>query len=316
MKPTQAPTPPILNTKKLLKLLGAAFGGCVGLGLGIAFLMDMVLDRSICRPNQVRGLQLPLLLTIPDTRRRPSSLWPWQRSNNLKIVRPDREVNAATALAMWTPDHQLLAHIEGLRERVITHFEAKGLDHQPKLVAVTACAAGAGVSTLASGLAAALSRTGNGSVLLVDRNAGEGVTHSFYKGKVGYGPSESVETESETTPEEVAPKGGNLSLTKHQGESKRDRLTGMLPPDFDDYMPRLKADAYDYVVFDMTCVSPASVTPRMAGHMDLVLFVIESGKTKDHVARYACSLMRDSRANVVAILNKYFNPVPEWLAHD
>jgi len=54
----------------------------------------------------------------------------------------------------------------------------------------------------------------------------------------------------------------------------------------------------------------------MSGHMDLVLFVIESEKTKDHSAKSACGLMRDSRANVVAVLNKYYNPVPEWLAHD
>lgn len=93
-------------------------------------------------------------------------------------------------------------------------------------------------------------------------------------------------------------------------------LEDMLPPEFKEARPKLKADAYDYVVFDMSPISPASVTPRMSGHMDLVLFVVESERTKDYAARNACNLMRDSRANVRAVLNKYHNPVPGWLAHD
>ena len=42
MSMLQDPTPPKLNKAKFLKLVGIAFGGCVGLGLGLAFLMDMI----------------------------------------------------------------------------------------------------------------------------------------------------------------------------------------------------------------------------------------------------------------------------------
>lgn len=318
MQKMESPTPPKLDRKKMLKLLGVGFGGCVGMGLFVAFGMDLFLDRSIRRPAQVnRRLQLPVILTIPDANKQPSAGWPWQRRKNLKVMRPDKTAESANALAHWSPDHKLQTDFEGLRERVITHFEAKDFDRHPRLVGITACAEGAGVSTLASGLAASLSRTGRGSVLLVDWNTGQGVTHSFYKGKAGYGPSESFEAESDSDLEVSPSPAKNLSLTKHQGEqSSRDRLAGMLPPDFDEYMPKLKADAYDYIVFDMPCITPASTSPRMAGRMDLVLFVIESEKTKDYVARYASGLMRESRANVVAILNKFYSPVPEWLSQD
>lgn len=317
MSMLQDPTPPKLNKAKFLKLVGIAFGGCVGLGLGLAFLMDMVLDRSIRRPSQIiRSLRLPVVLTIPDANREESGLFFSRRRNgNMKVMRRDKSDDSdkmANAVAPWSPDNQLQIHIEGLRERVITHFEVKDLEHSPKLVAVTACMNGAGVTTLASGLAAALSRTGNGSALLVDMNAGEGVTHSFYKGKPGYGPSESIEADFD---DEDCKK--NMSLEKVSGGgSRRSRLSGILPPSFNEHSPKLKADAYDYVVFDMTAISPASVTPRLSGHMDLVLFVIESEKTKDHTARDASALMRESRANVMAILNKYHNPVPGWLSHD
>jgi Mrp family chromosome partitioning ATPase len=66
----------------------------------------------------------------------------------------------------------------------------------------------------------------------------------------------------------------------------------------------------------MRAISPSSVTPRLASHMDLVLLVIESGKTKDYAARGAVELLRESRANVAGVLNKYHNPVPACLAHD
>ncbi len=317
MQKMESPTPPKLDRKKTLKLLGVGFGGCVGLGFAIAIVLELFLDRSIRRPSQiVRALRLPVMLTIPDIRRRPSTLLSWRRPKNLKVMRPDKATEAAQALATWTPDNQMQTQIEGLRERVITYFDAREINRQPKLVGLTSATNGAGVSSLASGLAASLSRTGNGSVLLVDWNTGAGTTCSFYKGKAGYGPSESMDAQTGDTADKGGAKGESLSLTKSDKSFKRENLAGMLPPDFDEYMPKLKADAYDYIVFDMACISPASTTPRMAGRMDLVLLVVESEKTKDYVARYACGLMRESRANVVAILNKFYDPVPEWLAHD
>jgi hypothetical protein len=69
----------------------------------------------------------------------------------------------------------LRSYTEGLRERIISYFEVHNLNlKKPKLVGVTGCADGAGVSTLASGLAAALSKTGDGNVLLVDMNVDQG----------------------------------------------------------------------------------------------------------------------------------------------
>jgi len=313
----QSPTPPKLDNKKMQKFVGAAFGGIFGIGLAIAFLVDMLLDRSIRRPSQIiRGLKMPVVMTIPDANRKEPTLFSSGRRNgNLKLMKPDKQAEASqmgNAIAPWSPDNQLQSYIEGLRERVITHFEVKNMEHAPKLVAVTASMEGAGVTTLASGLAASLSRTGNGTVLLVDMNSGEGVAHSFYKGVPGYGPSEAIDADETGEAENK-----NLSLAKLQaGQTKRDRLAGMLPPRFNDLSPKLKADAYDYVVFDMTAISPASVTPRLSGHMDLVLFVVESERTKIHTARNAANLMRESRANVMAILNKYYNPVPSWLSHD
>src|SRR5580692_9013472 len=82
---------------------------------------------------------------------------------------------------------------EALRDRLITHFEVKEINHKPKLVAVTSCASGSGVSTVASGLAASLSETGEGNVLLVDMNIENGAAHFFHQGKLACGLDEVLE---------------------------------------------------------------------------------------------------------------------------
>ena len=42
-------------------------------------------------------------------------------------------------------------YFEALRDRLVTYFDVNGLKHHPKLVAVTGCAKGAGVTTIAAG---------------------------------------------------------------------------------------------------------------------------------------------------------------------
>ena len=58
------------------------------------------------------------------------------------------------AVAPWKPGQELQAHAEGLRERLLTYFEVNNLNlKKPKLVALTGCEPGSGVTTLASGFA-------------------------------------------------------------------------------------------------------------------------------------------------------------------
>jgi polysaccharide biosynthesis transport protein len=317
---TQSPTPPGLDMKKQLKLIGMAFGGCVGLGLALAFLIDMVLDRTIRRRADVtRHLHLPVLLTIPDTAWKNGIHFPWLAANGHSKPQPKlapseaAEAASTMAVAEWNPTNYLQYHVEGLRERLITHFEVNNLNHKPKLVAITACDEGAGVTTLAAGLAAALSKTGDGSALLVDMNTADGKTQSFYRGKPGCGPSESTEIESAVEGETAA----TMAVAAISPEiRKHDRLAKLLPPSFNHLVPKLKATEYDYIVFDMPCVTQTSVTPRLASHMDIVLMVLESERTGQLPASRATTLMREARANVVAVLNKCRTYVPARLAHE
>jgi Mrp family chromosome partitioning ATPase len=160
-------------------------------------------------------------------------------------------------------------------------------------------------------LAAALSKTGDGNVLLVDMKGDHGAAHSFYKGRPGCGLADVLEPESRS--------GGqieeNLYVATMRDEGK-DKLVKVMPARFTNLMPRLKTSDYDFIIFDMPPVSPTSATPRLAGYMDLVLLVLEAEKTSEHKAARASALMRESRANVAAVLNKYRQHVPAALAQE
>ncbi len=319
MSVVESPTPPYLDKKKLMKPLFGLFAGCVACGLGLAFLIDFGLNRKIRRSADIkRLLRLPVFLTIPDTSWTGRFRLRWPSFNRNRKSRSaaqpagkGEEPSIESALAVWDPSHHLQSHAEGLRERLITYFEINNLTHKPKLVAVTGCDAGAGVSTLASGLAAALSKTGDGNVLLVDMNEGQGTAHSFYKGQLGCGLSEALEPDNRAD----AQVEENLYVaTMEQGGN--DRLPKVLPKFFNNLVPKLKTSDYDYIIFDMPPVSPTSATPRLASHMDIVLLVLESEKTAQHSASRASALLSESRANVAAVLNKWRQRVPGVLSED
>ena len=78
-------------------------------------------------------------------------------------------------------------------------------------------------------------------------------------------------------------------------------------------MPKLKASDYDYIIFDMPPVSQTSMTPRLAGLMDMVLLVIESEKTHRDSVQRATALLNESRAQVSTVLNKVKTYVPARL---
>src|SRR5690606_1255305 len=115
-----------------------------------------------------------------------------------------------------------------------------------------------------AGLAASLSKTGEGNVLLVDMNMNQqGATH-FSDGKARVGLDELLDGQHR----EEARVQQNLYVVPHATGS--DRLTRILPKRFTNMIPRLRASEYDYIIFDMPPVTQVSVTPQLARFMDMV----------------------------------------------
>lgn len=312
MSPVQQPTPPWRDMKKFMKLVVGAFGGCAAIGLAIAFLLDFVINRTINRAADAeRHLKLPVLLSIPDLT--------WNGANGKKVpeelvehAEANGENGSGGAITVWDPNStHMEMYADGLRERLMTYFEVHNLNlKKPKLVAVTECGKGAGVTVIANNLAASLSRT-SGNVLLVDMKGQNGAARAFYQGKPGRSIPNLLE------PENVARNGaGSRDSEPENGEENNNKLACALPSKFTHIVPKLRASDYDYIVFDMPAISSMSTTPRLGGYMDIVLLVLESEKTGQQLASRATALMRESRANVAAVVNKYRAHVPARLSQE
>jgi len=314
----QSPSPPFRDWSKRPKQLAIiAAGGVVG-GIALAFLIELFLDQTLKRPGEVETrLRLPLFLTIPDTNRNGHRVALAGGNGHYRLKAPDDQTGAGkngsdggTGLMLWDTGHCLRPFFEALRDRLIAHFDANNLKHHPKLIAVTGCATGAGVTTIAAGLAATLSETGEGNVLLVDMTLRQGAAHPFHWGKPACSLTELLEDQGDQK-KDGAQVQENLYLVTEgiNGDSP----TGVVPRKFAGMMPKLKASDYDYIIFDMPPVSQISVTAKLGRFMDVNLMVVESGKTEVDVVRQASSLISGSRTNVGLVLNKKRTYVPQWL---
>jgi uncharacterized protein involved in exopolysaccharide biosynthesis/Mrp family chromosome partitioning ATPase len=318
----QSPSPPRRDNSKLQKQMATVALGGIAAAFALAFLIEFYVDQSLRRPADVElKLGLPLFLTIPRLSlnghsRRLTGKTPLLLARDNHARSEDDGNQGANSspkgpngapeleLAPWDPKHTLRPFSETLRDRLITYFEIKNLTHKPKLVAVTSCAEGSGVSTIAAGLAASLSETGDGNVLLVDMNLSNGAARQFHKGDLACGLEDVLAMEKR----ENALVQDRLYVASEALES--DQLPRAFPNRLKNLVPKLKASDYDYIIFDMPPVTQISVTPRLAKFMDMVLMVVESEKTDCQVVRHASSLLAESKANVGIVLNKRRSYVP------
>ncbi|MBL9189546.1 MAG: hypothetical protein JNK23_18845 [Opitutaceae bacterium] len=301
----QNPSPPFreaINTKKAGLV---AVAGVIA-GFAWAFLVELYLDRSVRRPSDLtRMLRAPLFLTIPKLKLADEKLAlkeaekavPADASSSTSLV-PAGPPKRRRGTSSLQPFH------DTLRDRLIGYFESRNLTHKPKLVAVTGLSEDSGVTTTAAGLARSLSETGEGNVLLVDMTVGEGAAKQFVKGREACGLDELLEARSQ------GHVGDNLYVVTESTNSNSERLSRNMPQRFARLIPKLKASDFDYIIFDMPTVSQLSITPRLAGFMDMVLLVVESEANDRDVVQSACSLLAESKAHVGVVLNKTRNYVP------
>ena len=317
----QQPSPPYKDFKKFYKTLGMLSLSGLLAGLAWAFLIEFYLDRSIKRPEDVRTkLQMPFFLSIPDLNHQPRHRLAAPERRRLAFngngsgkgdgVASPEAAKGALEVASPTVNHALRSHCDALRDRLVNYFESNNLTRKPKLVAITSTGKGAGVSTISAGLAASLSETGDGRVLLVDMNLEEGAAQQFVRGQLGCQLDDALASDKR----DHALVQENLYVVTEG--SNADRLPRFLPKRFAALMPKLKASDYDYIIFDMPPVSQTSVTTRLAGFMDTVMLVIESEKTDRDVVLQANQLLLQSKAHVTVVLNKTRKYIPAGLQHE
>ena len=325
----QSPTPPFKDFSKFHKAVALLSLSGLLAGLAWAFLIEFFLDRSIKRPIDIQTkLHIPFFLSIPDlTQNAPRRMLGMGAS---RLLGYDHTAGSGTVngnghasngegkngkaqkleVAQWAINRRFNSYYDALRDRLVVYFESINLTRKPKLVAVTSTHRGSGVSTIAAGLAASLSETGDGRVLLVDMNQENGAAQQFFRGEASCKLDDALTSDRR----DHALVQDNLYVVTEDTIS--DKLPRALPRRFAALIPKLKASDYDYIIFDMPPVSPTSVTSRLAGFMDTVMLVIESEKTDQQVVQQATALLAQSKANVTAILNKTKSYIPSQLHKD
>jgi Mrp family chromosome partitioning ATPase len=283
-------------------------GGGLAFGLALALFLELIMDRSVKRPLELETkLRIPLLLSIPYVThkgRKRRQLRNGSNSDNA-LALPNK-ANGHPNTAPWEGEHFVRTYSEAIRDRLDLFFRLNDLRHKPKLIGVAGFERGAGTSTLAGGLAAALSELGDGKVLLVDMNAASAQVHPFFEGRPASSLSAALQPANP-----IASAAENLYLAT---AASNDGPAQLGLKKFYDLMPTLKASDFDYIVFDMPPLEQTSPTLSMARFMDKVLLIIEAEKSNRDAVKRAYQKLVASRANVSGVLNKTRTYGPRALA--
>jgi len=267
----------------------------------------LILNRTVGRPLELETrLHIPLMLSIP-----------YANSRNGYMALPSNGSQAhpgalATKrhhpkLAPWEAGHFIRPYCDAIRDRLGLYFELNHLTHKPKLVGVAGFSEAAGASTLAAGLAASLSETNDGKVLLVDINLGPEEVHPFFKGKPAYSLTAALKPQTE-----IASASDNLYLAT-VGSSSAGGLAQLGLKRFFDMMPNMKASDFDYIIFDMPPLDQTSPTWGMAAFMDKLLLIVEAEKNNRDVIKRGYRKLVAERDNVAVVVNKARTYVPKLL---
>jgi uncharacterized protein involved in exopolysaccharide biosynthesis/Mrp family chromosome partitioning ATPase len=298
----QRPSPPIVATGKRNKIVAALAGGGLAFGVALALLKELILNRTIKRPVEIeRSVGVNTLMSIPWCPERHRVVGSNGKANSVTQRRASRQ-----NLAPWDTGHFIRPYCEAVRDRLTLYFELNQLTHKPKLVGVAGFSKAAGTSTLAAGLAAALSETGDGKVLLVDANLGPEHVHAFFRGMPAYPLKAALQPAGRI--DSVA---DNLYLAAVASPNAGPAQLGLKK--FFELMPNLKASDFDYIIFDMPPLGQTSPTVGMAGFMDKFLLVVDAEQNNRETVRRGYSALVNIRNNVSVVLNKARRYVPKWV---
>jgi Mrp family chromosome partitioning ATPase len=301
----QKASPSLLDTSKRNKIVGGLAVGGLVIGVAVSLLLELILNRTVKAGSELEThLGIPLLLSIPLRNPKARAL-PLPNDPSRPKALANSSANG-TQLAPWDSGHFIRPYAEAIRDRLNLYFERHQMTHKPKLVGVTGLSEGAGTSTLAAGLAAALSEVGEGKVLLVDVKLGPGDVHPFFKGR----PALSLPAALETSGAAESP-AENLYLATVGSSTAGLAQLGLKK--FFEMMPNLKASDFDYIIFDMPPMTQTSPTLGMSGFMDKMLLVVEAEQSNRDLVKRNYSHLVSERKNVSVIFNKAKSYTPRWL---
>lgn len=315
----QTPTEPIKTyDPKIQKIAMGLAGGGIAIGVGLAFLIELLFDRRVKRPTEIQTrLQLPLLLSIPYVRRKDrgglmltheSSVPRIGQGGETKLSLPGEKLPSSSGVGKV--GHFIHPYAETIRDRIIFNFEINNLTHKPKLVAVTGLSEGAGASTVAAGLAKSFSDISGVKILLVDLSSMHPEESPIFGEVHRHSLNGALQLANNNKFRESKDRLYYASATARRDDSG---LTTFSPMHLYELMPQLQASDFDYIIFDMPPIDQTSRTLTMAGLMDKVLLVLDADNTSRDALKWGYSELGKGKADVSCIFNKTRSHAPSWV---
>jgi capsular exopolysaccharide synthesis family protein len=208
-------------------------------------------------------------------------------------------------LAILDLPSEIREYYNTLRDRLLLSLNSDS--EPPRLIAITSCYSGEGVSTVAANLAVTLSH--QGVVLLVDANMDHPSVHEIFNKSITPGLAERLE--------------GEEAIMSHAAQNldilPAGKMNGSLPRMYESpqRLSRLLAaykQDYRYCIFDTPAVNETSAAMRMASLVDGVILVVEAERTRwEAVRRVKEQLLQVNATLLGIVLNKRIFPIPSLL---
>lgn len=304
----QQPTEPFrYYDERENKIIMGLAGGGMSLGLGLALLMELLLDKRVRRPDDIeRRLSIPLMSCIPHLREQArGGLLPY---SGTPLLGNDDGSEDSGGPGGDNARSFILPYTETIRDRVIFDFDANRITHKPKLIAVTSLCSGSGTSTIAAGLAKSFSEIPGAKVLWVDLST--------------FDPDEDRKSDGAKWPLNRALRmaaspsfaHNDRSLFHASGDTEEGTdARGINAVQFSRMLPELQDSPYDYIIFEMPSVEKSGRTLTMAALMDKVILVLDAENTVKDMLVWTYSELTKGKADVSCVFNKANSDVPSWL---
>lgn len=254
------------------------------------------------------NLKLPVLVTIPHFGVNGHSKL---RRKAVKNGKTNSDVASTAEIAPWDPEDPMMEYYEALRDRVVMSYN--GDLHKPKVIGLTSCNKGAGVTRVATGLAAALSRDVERRVLYIALERSKVMVSTFAKGRPAeYLPEGQTAQELALTSENDFVQQSLVSLSR----IGRGATGASIVQSFCDLLPRLRNSDFDYIVFDLPPLTQTSGSLRLAAQMERTLLMVEADKSTRQRVDKAKALLQSSQTSLLTVLNKARTYGPQSLRDD
>ncbi len=298
-----APTSP----KKMLDLMLAAVGG-FGLGLGLAFIVEMT-DNTLKNPEEAENyLKLPNLGVVPEfssvngkSAYAPRELMSGGGTRSSTVLPPGREL---------VTTHGSYSRVGEAYRNLRTALLLSRAGGPPKVTLITSAMSREGKTVTAVNISVMLSQLG-GNVLLIDADLRRARCHRVLAVDNHLGLTEVLT--------------GSRELAEMIRATEIDKLhflsAGSVPPNptellnsqkMADVMLQLR-EIYEYVVIDSAPVLPVSDSMVLSKLTDGVVLVANGSATPRQQVKNACARLEYARAKILGlVLNKVKIHSPDY----